>query len=155
MNRVDIAYRYHNGGARARNARSALCRSVIRYVYSQYSSVIQRRRHDIPVCDAYIYKKAFSRSINEGGKRIRMFGGKRGGSSDVVTRNFIIQLECKVSVGFKRATGGQTVPRSYFEAGLPCRTHFYPTQHCISSLTRRISCAKPDARKQGIKLAGM
>lgn len=75
-----------------------------------------------------------------------MLDGKRGGSSDVVTRNFIIQLECKVSVGFKRATGGQTVPRSYFEAGLPCRTHFYPTQHCVSSLTRRISCAKPDAR---------
>lgn len=37
----------------------------------------------------YMYKKAFSRSINEGG-RIRMLDGKRGGSSDVVTRNFII-----------------------------------------------------------------
>lgn len=43
------------------------------------------------------------------------------------------------------------MPRSRFEAGLRCRTHFYPTSFCKlvneTSLVR-----KPDGRKKGIRL---
>lgn len=99
------------------------------------------------------YKKAFSRrgSFYKGARRTVC--QDRGGSGDVVARNFIIQLECKVSVGFKRTTRGQTVPRSHFEPGLRCRTHFYPTSLC--KLVNRTNLArKLRASKKKLIMAG-